>query len=58
MVDELYDRHYREARTELNAAIVRGLARLGGAIGDVFEVLVGIEYETPWTVQSKRARCN
>jgi len=29
MIDQLYDRHYREARTELNASAARGLSRLG-----------------------------
>ena len=61
MVDEIYDRHYREGRGELNSAAASGLARLSGAINDVFEVLVGIEYQTPWTARSKRskrARCN
>ena len=41
MIDQLYDRHYREARTELNASAARGLSRLGKAINDAFEVLVG-----------------
>ena len=58
MVDEIYDRHYREARNELNAAVARGLARLGKAIDEAFEVLVGIEYQAPWTARSRRARCN
>jgi len=56
MVDEIYDRHYREARGELNAAIGAGLGRLGNAIHDAFEVLVGIEYSAPWAAKSKRAR--
>jgi hypothetical protein len=56
MVDEIYDRHYREARGELNAAVAHGLGRLGSAIHDAFEVLVGIEYSAPWAVKPKRAR--
>src|SRR6476646_5895713 len=44
MIDEIYDRHYREAQSELNASIARGLGRFGHAIHDAFEVLVGIEY--------------
>jgi hypothetical protein len=58
MIDEIYDRHYREARSELNRAIALGLARLGRAIHDAFEVLVGIEYSAPWAAKSKRARSN
>ena len=56
MIDEIYDRHYREARGELNAAAAHGLSRLGNAIHDAFEVLVGIEYSAPWAAKPKRAR--
>ena len=58
MIDQLYDRHYREARTELNASAARGLSRLGKAINDAFEVLVGIEYSAPWGAKPRNARCN
>ena len=58
MIDEIYDRHYREGRGELNAAAARGLGRFGQAIHDAFEVLVGIEYSEPWAARSNRARCN
>ena len=58
MIDQLYDRHYREARTELNASAARGLGRLGKAINDAFEVLVGIEYSAPWAAKPTKARCN
>ena len=56
MVDEIYDRQYREARGELNAAIAHGFGRLGNAILNAFEVLVGIEYYSPWAAKPKRAR--
>ena len=56
MIDEIYDRHYREARGDLNAAVGAGLSRLGNAIHDGFELLVGIEYSAPWATRSKRAR--
>lgn len=56
MVDEIYDRHYRESRGDLNAAAARALGRLGRAINNAFEVLVGIEYQAPWTAKPKRAR--
>jgi hypothetical protein len=58
MIDEIYDRHYHEARADLNAAILAGMARLGRAIGNSFQVLNRIEYEAPWTARAKRARCN
>jgi hypothetical protein len=56
MIDEIYDRHYREGRGELNAAAAQSLGRLGKAIHDAFEVLVGIEYSAPWAAKPKRAR--
>jgi hypothetical protein len=56
MIDELHDRAYQAGRTELNAAIVAGFARLGRAIGDAFEVLNRIEYQAPWSAKPKGAR--
>ena len=56
MIDQIYDRHYRDARAELNASAARGLSGFGKAIRDAFEVLVGIEYSEPWAPKSKRAR--
>jgi hypothetical protein len=55
MIDEIYDRHYREARGELNASLARGLRTFGHTIHDAFEVLVGIEYSAPWAAKQKRA---
>ena len=55
MVDELYDRHYRESRAELNAAIAGAFARLGKAVGNAFNVLNRIEYSAPWA-KPRRAR--
>ena len=56
MVDELYDRHYRESRAELNAAIAGAFARLGKAVGNAFNVLNRIEYSAPWAAKARRAR--
>jgi hypothetical protein len=47
MIDEIFDRHYREGRAELNASLDRGLARLGHAISNAFKVLNRIEYNAP-----------
>ena len=58
MVDEIYDRHYQAARQELNASIANAFSRLGSAIGNAFQVLVNIEYQSPWTAKSRKARCN
>jgi len=55
MVDELFDRHYREGRAELNASITGGLSKFGKGLKDVFEVLVGIEYQAPWARPSSHA---
>jgi hypothetical protein len=49
MVDEIFDRHYREGRAELNASIEQAFKRFGGAIGNAFNVLQRIEYDAPWT---------
>ena len=56
MIDEIFDRNYREGRNELNAAIVSGFNRLRGAVGNAFEVLNRIEYSAPWAAKARRAR--
>lgn len=56
MIDEIFDRHYQAGRTELNAAILRGIGRLGNAFDNAFGVLNRIEYAAPWTAPRKRAR--
>lgn len=56
MVDELYDRHYREARNELNSALVAFASRLGNSIGEAFAVLNRIEYSAPWATKPRRIR--
>jgi hypothetical protein len=58
MVDEIYDRHYREARGQLNASIANTFHQLSRSIGNAFEVLVNIEYQAPWSAKQTRARCN
>ena len=55
MIDEIYDRHYREGRNELNAAILGAVSRFTNAFGNAFAVLNRIEYSAPWTAQSRRA---
>jgi hypothetical protein len=56
MVDEIFDRHYRDARAELNASIDRVLKRFGSAITNAFNVLQRIEYDAPWAHARRRAR--
>ena len=58
MIDEIYDRNYQASRRELNASLTRSLSSFGKAFREAFEVLVGIEYQSPWTASSRRARCN
>jgi hypothetical protein len=53
MVDEIFDRHYREGRAELNASIDQAFKRFGSAIGNAFNVLQRIEYDAPWTPRKK-----
>jgi len=53
MVDEFYDRHYQAARSDLNTAIIGGLARLSDAVGNAFKVLNRIEYQAPWAAKAR-----
>ena len=56
MVDELYDRQYHAARSELNKALLGFISTAGKAIGDTFAVLNRIEYSAPWAIKSRRTR--
>ena len=58
MVDEIYDRLYQDSRGELNASINAAISRLRKAVGNAFNVLQRIEYDSPWTAKAKRVRCN
>ena len=53
MVDEIFDRHYRAARNELNASLATAFSRLGKAIINAFTVLNRIEYSAPWAPGKK-----
>ena len=56
MVDEIFDRAYRDSRAELNASLAGMFADIGRALGESFKVLHRIEWSAPWEQKSKRAR--
>ncbi|HEX8937034.1 MAG TPA: hypothetical protein VF776_02095 [Sphingomicrobium sp.] len=58
MVDEIYDRHYREGRAELNAALTGLFNRFGSAVANAFKVLNRIEYSAPWAANPECVRSN
>jgi hypothetical protein len=58
MVDEIFDRAYRESRADLNASLGRAFAGIGRWIGQSFSVLHRIEWSAPWEQKGKRARIN
>ena len=58
MMDEIFDRVYRDNRGELNAGISKLIARVSRAVRDTFEVLIRIEYNSPWTAKQKRVRAH
>jgi len=58
MVDEIFDRAYRESRGELNASLASAFTGIGRLIGDSFNVLHRIEWSAPWDQKAKRARVN
>lgn len=57
MVDETFDRLYRESRGELNRAIASGIRNISAAVMVAFDALHRIEWNAPWAQQS-RAKCN
>jgi hypothetical protein len=56
MVDETFDRDYREGRAELNAGISRALGRMSRAFDNAFKVLNRIEYNAPWASRNSVGR--
>jgi hypothetical protein len=58
MIDEIYDRQYRESRNELNAAILHAVRSFGHAVSNAFAVLNRIEYSAPWAAKTRKVRCN
>jgi len=56
MIDELFDRSYRDGRARLNTSLATGLSHLTNAVMNAFDVLNRIEYQAPWTARPKRAR--
>lgn len=53
MVDEIFDRNYRDGRAELNASIDRAIKQFGNSISNAFNVLNRIEYSAPWAPRKK-----
>ena len=57
MIDEIFDRHYRAGRADLNA----GLSHLLGNLGKTFDTLHDIQWKAPWTgstrSSSKNVKC-
>jgi hypothetical protein len=56
MVDEMFDRAYRDSRAELNAGLAGMFADIGRALGESFKVLHRIEWSAPWEQQNKRVK--
>ena len=54
MIDEIFDRQYRLARNDINAALGGAFARFGGAIVNAFKVLNRIEYDAPWSASRRK----
>ena len=55
MVDEIFDRAYRDSRAQLNASLSVLLSDIGRTLGESFKVLHRIEWNAPWEQKSKRA---
>jgi hypothetical protein len=58
MLDEIFDRHYQDGRDALHSTLAVAFQRLGHAVGNAFQVLNRIEYQSPWAAKAKRVRCN
>ena len=57
MIDEIFDRTYRDGRTALNADLSNVFSSLAGAVRNAFTVLNRIEYRAPWFEAAARRDC-
>jgi len=48
MVDEMFDRAYRDSRVQMNASFVALFADVGRTLGDSLRALHRIEWSAPW----------
>ena len=55
MIDQIYDRGYQAARTQLNAGLHDLFADFFHSVGDSLKVLHRIEWNAPW--QQSATRC-
>jgi hypothetical protein len=53
MIDEIFDRAYRDSRAQLNASLAGLFAGIGRTLGDSFRVLHRIEWSAPWKQAEK-----
>jgi hypothetical protein len=56
MVDEIFDRGYRAARSELNSSISDAFAGIARTLGDSLKVLHRLEWGAPWNSSKEPAR--
>jgi hypothetical protein len=56
MVDEIFDRGYQAARTQLNGDLGRAFRSFGRTVGDSLRLLHRIEWSAPWTPPKKPTR--
>jgi len=57
MVDEHFNKLYREGSGELNRAVDSGIRALGASIMAAFQSLHRIAWDSPWT-SADPAKCN
>jgi hypothetical protein len=58
MVDEIFDRAYRDSRAHLNASLASLFAGVGRTLGESFKVLHRIEWSAPWNQAEKTRQRN
>ncbi len=56
MKDEMFDRDYQSARTEVNAGIDRALLRFVRGLRAGFEALHRAQWQAPWQTGRRPAR--
>jgi hypothetical protein len=54
MVDEIFDRHYQDARSRLNRGIATTLSHLARTLRESFNAQHRLMWSAPWLARGKR----
>jgi hypothetical protein len=57
MIDQLWDRQYRDGRDQLHTGIDRLVEKVRCSTGTVFRLMHAIQFDAPWAPRSRDVEC-